>query len=157
MGREAVFHQQFAGNCYETPSDKCLSAGIGPKAYDCSGLAIASICDVLGKPVGSWPAGMRHVREIWHVASQATTEPIFTQTGYEEGALLIFRRVYDVHGYKEVVAGHLAIASLIQGDAVTYLHANSNMGTVEERELRSPHSVLGSVLVNQAQISTYLP
>ncbi len=52
-----------------------MSKGMNVDGYDCSGLVIASICDVLGIDPQQWPKAFRHVRQFSELAMFADPEP----------------------------------------------------------------------------------
>lgn len=45
-------------------TDTCMENGMDNRGYDCSGLVIASICDVLGVEATTWSRDFRHVRQL---------------------------------------------------------------------------------------------
>lgn len=143
IGQPAIYHQRFAGNCFEQPSAECLVAGMGPASFDCSGLIIQSASDVLGVSTTDWPADLRHVRDLWSLApaSNGTHEaPQLTV-----GSLAIMKRQYDIAGQRQVVPGHIGIISDISHEAVTFIHANPEKGVVEERPLRTLTTLMGAM------------
>ena len=52
--------------------DECMERGMDPQGYDCSGLAIASICDVLNISTREWPRHLRHTQQLASLAIDAT-------------------------------------------------------------------------------------
>lgn len=42
----------------------CMERGMDSEGYDCSGLVIASICDVLGIKSQQWPKEYRHLNQL---------------------------------------------------------------------------------------------
>lgn len=44
--------------------DQCMERGLGMPGYDCSGLVIASLCDVLGIAASDWPPNFRHALQF---------------------------------------------------------------------------------------------
>lgn len=55
--------------------DACMERGMNPLGYDCSGLAIASICDVLGMSPAEWPRELRHTQQLSPLASNEPFQP----------------------------------------------------------------------------------
>ncbi len=43
---------------------RCMEVGLGPDSFDCTGLSIRSICDVMGWKVSDWPQELRHSYEF---------------------------------------------------------------------------------------------
>ncbi len=48
--------------------DACMERGMDGESYDCSGLVIASLCDVLGILPEQWPRDYRHVNQLEELA-----------------------------------------------------------------------------------------
>jgi cell wall-associated NlpC family hydrolase len=44
--------------------NSCMDKGMDDDGYDCSGLVIASICDVIGIEASNWPADYRHLHQL---------------------------------------------------------------------------------------------
>ena len=59
----------------QTTFDECMSVGLNDEGYDCSGLVIASICDVLGIDASEWPNGLRHTKQMAALAIEACLQP----------------------------------------------------------------------------------
>ena len=131
--------------CFELPTDQCLTSGIGPEHFDCSGLVVASLCEVLGLATCDWPMGRRHARDMWQEADDPHSASMFIKTEPREGALLVMRRHYDIGGRRQEVAGHIAVVSCVGDDNLRYIHANPANGIVEERQLKSSRNLLGIV------------
>lgn len=148
-----MYHQHFAGNCFENPSNRCLVEGIGPSQFDCSGLVIASICQSLGIPTKSWSHRLRHVRDIWQEANEPSGSSVFVKIEPQIGSLLIFRKFYTIEGERQEVAGHIGIVTHVEGDKLKYIHANPAKGVVEESEATFHQRILGAVMLrNEAAI-----
>lgn len=60
----------------------CYEHGLGQDGYDCSGLVIASLCDVLDMATEQWPEDIRHVTQL-HTRLAEEAEP-------EAGDILIY-------------------------------------------------------------------
>jgi cell wall-associated NlpC family hydrolase len=45
-------------------TDTCMENGMDNRGYDCSGLVIASFCEVYGIKPEQWPQELRHVRQL---------------------------------------------------------------------------------------------
>lgn len=58
-------------------SPDCLELGLDRcgEGFDCMGLAIASMCDVLGIPRGSWPVEFRHIEQLIPLAQRRPGQP----------------------------------------------------------------------------------
>lgn len=139
----AVYHQKFAGNCFENRREElCFADGIGP-AFDCSGLVIASICKALGRPVDAW-TGPRHVRDFWCAARQDDQRMSFDAPAV--GSLLVAPRIYTVAGELRVVPGHIGIITRAnENEPIRWIHANPRDGKVEESTVVSSGVPLGAV------------
>lgn len=68
-------------------NDDCMERGLDERGFDCSGLIIASACDVLGIPVSDWPREYRHIRQLDTVSS--------TEIVPEFGDITLFRAPED--------------------------------------------------------------
>lgn len=44
--------------------DSCWAKGLDDTGYDCSGLVIASLCDVLEITIDKWPRNARHIEQF---------------------------------------------------------------------------------------------
>jgi len=53
----------------------CMEYGMDNMGYDCSGLAIRSLCDVLGVNHKDWPMQLRHSYQLNSFACERTAEP----------------------------------------------------------------------------------
>jgi cell wall-associated NlpC family hydrolase len=140
---EATYHQDFAGNCIETPSDQCLSADLGPESFDCSGFVLQAIQDVMGAQSGQPSSGIRHVRDMWE-AAKTTTYP-FRLVEPADGTLIVMRRSYKIRNETVSIPGHIGI--LTSTENMTFLHASPAVGRVEERPLRTTSTILGGIAI----------
>lgn len=61
--------------------DSCMERGMDERGYDCSGLVIASLCDVLEIATNSWPRELRHPQQLMSLA---------TDEGHEPGDMRVF-------------------------------------------------------------------
>lgn len=138
-----MYHQKFAGNCFEDRQEElCRSDGLGP-AFDCSGFVIASICKAMGRPAESWQ-GPRHVRDFWRAANKETSG--LTASAAVAGALLVTPRMYTLAGELQVVPGHIGIITQIDDDKpIRWIHANPQAGKVEETVVLSSGVPLGAI------------
>lgn len=91
--------------------DSCMTRGVNREGYDCSGLVIASICEVLGKNPREWPRQYRHLKQLRVL--EEIKEPVL-------GDMLIF--------YQKPPRTHMGL--YIADDAV--IHASGLSGVVEE-------------------------
>lgn len=55
--------------------DECMERGMDPQGYDCSGLAIASLCEVLGISTAGWPREFRHTQQLAELATDEESRP----------------------------------------------------------------------------------
>ena len=55
--------------------DSCMERGMDPSGYDCSGLVIASISDVLAVDPREWPRDLRHTKQLDALAAVQDFEP----------------------------------------------------------------------------------
>lgn len=150
----AVYHQDFAGNCFENrQEDLCRSDGLGPN-FDCSGFVIAAICKATGRAVADWH-GPRHVRDFWQAAQDgeelALGRPVI-------GNALVTPRVYDIWGKKRVMPAHIGILTEVsEGKPLRWLHANPQTGRVEEAEVVSLGIPLGAISLGGVLAADFSP
>lgn len=64
--------------------DQCMTRGMDQNGYDCSGLVIASLCEVLRISPTTWPKNRRHAWQMQDLAVQESHEP---------GDVLLFENV----------------------------------------------------------------
>ncbi|MDQ5972259.1 MAG: hypothetical protein QG553_418 [Patescibacteria group bacterium] len=143
MGQPAVHHYEFAGNCLEQASPRCLDDGFGPENFDCSGLIIRAVSDVLGKRVEDWPLDLRHVRDMWGDSQVEATA--FEPAPVERGSLLVMRRKHTVDDMTYVVPGHIGVVTQVFRSGAYYIHANAPEGKVIESRLMTFSGVYGTI------------
>lgn len=129
----AIYHQNFAGNCFENTGEACWANGIGKAPFDCSGFVITAICDAAGVDTGRWPQVVRHVRDFWDVASEGLCD--MRQTSQQVGGLWVTSRHYTLQGERRKVAGHIGVITEVTSDALEILHASPKRGKVETKRL----------------------
>lgn len=101
--------------------DACMDSGFDRRGYDCSGLIIASICDVVGVALQDWPREFRHNRQMVRLM----------------GALPEAEDLTFLIGEEDLSDGRLDTSprSIHGGIRVAhdrYIHANGFTGVVEE-------------------------
>lgn len=143
-----MYHQHFAGNCFEAPSERCFEDGLGPIFFDCSGFIVRVLCDVTGADIAAQAKGARHVRDMWRLAEQG--EGLFAAASEHDGHILVTSRCYTLHGQPTVVPGHVGFVTRGQGEA-TFIHADPLRGSVQEIPLAAAHSALGYVALRPAR------
>jgi hypothetical protein len=114
----------------ERTVDDCMEGGMDSQGYDCSGLAIASLCEVLNISPAGWPRELRHAQQL---AALATDED------FEPGDL----RLYDAAKNRF----HLVIATSTQ----EVIHASGLTNIVEESIVTSPSGSFEAVRVVTAE------
>lgn len=153
LGMPAIYHQSFAGNCFEQPTAACMEAGMGPDEFDCSGLVINAFCDVMGVEPERWPARLRHVRDMWR---EATDSGVLFREAPEAtvGSLLVVSRRYNLEGRPQKVAGHIGFVADQTGvpgfQTVRFLHASPTLGSVAEATVSHLDSHLGIIVPTEA-------
>lgn len=150
-----MYHQDFAGNCFENRREElCRSDGLGPN-FDCSGFVIASISKVIGKAPTEWK-GPRHVRDFWQAAQQ--NEHGLAVTTPAVGDLLITPRIYDIAGERRTVPAHIGIITAIEEEKpMRWIHANPQSGKVEEGVVLSAGIPLGAISLAGLFTADFLP
>jgi len=53
----------------------CMQIGMDRHGFDCSGLVVASLCQVLGMQPAAWPMEHRHVRQLQQLTTTDDPEP----------------------------------------------------------------------------------
>lgn len=56
-------------------NDSCMERGMDAGGYDCSGLVIASLCDVLGITTERWPRELRHAEQLMWMTTNEEHSP----------------------------------------------------------------------------------
>lgn len=128
------------------PSAVCFTDGLGPERFDCSGLIIRSIADVLG--IDPYQDTPRHVRDMWHESQEQDN---FKATEISAGSLAVVRRHYTIHGEYIAIPGHIGIITNAASQKI--IHANPGSGKVETGQLRRGASILGYIAVNNLSVS----
>lgn len=146
IGKPAIIHQRYAGNCLEGTSQACREYGVGPDAFDCSGLVIHSICQTAGLEPKNWPLEMRHVRDMWQ-AAEGGDQGLAISQQIEPGSLLVTPRKWLVGGVQQKMPGHIGIVSRVEDDEVWFIHANPKAGLVEEVQLKDTDNVIGAMVM----------
>ncbi len=93
----------------------CMERGMDQNGYDCSGLAIASICDVLAITTARWPPDIRHTQQLAKLADDRDCEP---------GDIRLY---ISNNGYI-----HLGIATTLD----KAIHASAESKKVEEGQIK---------------------
>jgi hypothetical protein len=101
----------------ERTVDECMERGMDSEGYDCSGLAIASLCEVLNISTTEWPRELRHTQQLSSLATEEKFEP---------GDLRLF--------YSAKNRIHMGIATSTQ----EVIHASGLTNTVEESMVTDP-------------------
>lgn len=96
--------------------DSCMERGMDSAGFDCSGLVIASVCDVLDIQPEEWPRDYRHIRQFEALADDQPTLP--------GDVLLIDSRTESGRQHRT----HVGIVS----GPETIIHANGLTAIVEE-------------------------
>lgn len=62
VGKDFEHHFKPTDYCHggRSPIDLCFQRGLGPNSFDCSGLILASVCEVEGKELSEVPKELRH-------------------------------------------------------------------------------------------------
>lgn len=150
LDKQAIYHQDFAGNCIEESDEKCVTDGIGPERFDCSGLVIRVIYDTLGTNSIEHPESPRHVRDMWLAANEQGQSGFYIAE-FSVGALVVIRRKYTINGEHAAIAGHVGIVTKIKS-GLDIIHANPRTGKVEESSVRNWKAVMGFIAVNPSDI-----
>ena len=119
----------------QTTIETCMQRGMGSEGYDCSGLVIASICEVLGVGTEQWPQQLRHLNQM-AISLRMTRDPI-------AGDLIIYRSIKS----RSLHAGIFAAGKMV-------VHAGRLGKKVEEGVVQGSEQMLvipPSVLAAQIQ------
>lgn len=122
-----------------------MSEGLGPDSFDCSGLVIRSMCDVLGKDISAWQLKHRHVRDLWNAANGL--DDAFELTSLAPGTLLVSARSYLVNNVTEILPGHIGIVTEVYDGKAVYIHASSPW-LVAEEPVKNMVKRLGNITVH---------
>jgi len=107
-------------------ADACMERGMDALGYDCSGLAVASLCEVLNISTRDWPRELRHTQQLAKLA---------TEDDFAPGD---FRLFYSPNGRI-----HIGVA--MAGQEV--IHASGKTNVVEESLVMDPSGSFEAVKV----------
>ena len=116
-------------------TESCMNRGMDNDGYDCSGLAIVSVCEVLNVGTERWPQDLRHLNQM-AMRLRMTCDPI-------AGDLVIYRSLES----RSLHAGIFATGQ-------TVVHASGRSKEVEESVVQGAEPMLvipPSVLAAQIQ------
>ena len=106
--------------------DNCMERGMDRTGFDCSGLAIASLCDVLNISPSKWPREIRHTTQL---------RVLETDDLFEPGDWRFF--------YNSKNQTHLGIAT----ETKEVVHASGVTSRVEEGEVEDPSGEFRAIRV----------
>lgn len=111
--------------------------------FDCSGLVIYALSQVLGRSVEQWPPHLRHTRQMWDQVE--LNEEANMPEMYGSGGLLVMRRRWELpNGDVRLIPAHIGIVTgADETDRPTLLHAHAGEGKVIERPARTLKHVVG--------------
>ncbi len=133
----------------------CMEIGLGPEGYDCSGLVIRALTDVMGVADTDWAWGIRHVRQMSRWGNKVSLLPINSGRDHPLGLLFVYNLLEnDVY----VPAAHIGIYS----GGGTLLHARSRgtnrvaVDTIRDRRgsKRFAYAIDPGSLVNKLALLT---
>lgn len=105
-----VDHTRAAG-CYNRmqTEQRCMSTGLGNDGFDCSGLIVRAMSDVIGKEDCDWASRIRHVPQLCVEDARMTSEQLRSQP---IGALVVysqFQTAKDGSSHIVIPAAHVGI------------------------------------------------
>lgn len=121
-----------------------MTDGLGPDLFDCSGLVLRSMRDVLGEAACPKAIEFRHVRDFWRAASGGDDRLHVAKLAI--GNLVVTRRHYTIDGKLTAVPGHIGIVTHLD-TMPSLIHASPRSGYVEERPLRALDTLLGCIAI----------
>jgi len=141
-GKTATDHKSLAGCNFGETTPDCMNIGLGPDEFDCSGLVIDGISNVIGMSIDRWPDQLRHVRQM--AGTQYTYEGLGEVT---IGKCLVLGRNYTINGESRLVPAHIGVVTERHNEGVVVLHAQASKGRVVRSLLDAgnPHR-LGSII-----------
>ncbi|HWT56043.1 MAG TPA: NlpC/P60 family protein [Candidatus Microsaccharimonas sp.] len=139
IGKPAVYHWKFAGNCLKPEIEgHCFDGGLGPDVFDCSGLIAKVVSDVSGTDISSWPVNMRHVRDMW----RAKGVPLDMMAA-TVGDVLVEEYVYKNQAMTR--PGHIGIIVANEAEEAHWLHASPHAGEVIVSPIPPRTQLLGTI------------
>lgn len=93
--------------------DECMTRGMDQEGYDCSGLVIASLCEILQISPADWPRDRRHAWQMQDLVTQHNRRP---------GDILL---IEDMHLSR--------FHPLISSGEQSVIHADGHSGAVVEK------------------------
>lgn len=110
-----VNHIATAGCGGKVTTEQCMELGLGPTAFDCSGLVIRAVTDVMGWRTNDWASDIRHVDQMARTLPAKAHDLSLPPTA---GDLIVYAHR---HGDIEVPFAHIAICN----GAYRVLHARN--------------------------------
>ncbi|MGH7241461.1 MAG: hypothetical protein ACREGB_04145 [Candidatus Saccharimonadales bacterium] len=142
IGKSALWHWKFAGNCLDPEVEGlCFSNGLGPRAFDCSGLIANVVSSVQGKSVSEWPSEQRHVRDMW-AAGGVALDNLATVV---PGDILVQALLKDG---QVIRPAHIGIVVEARPEETLWLHASPGAGEVVISPVPDSSKILGRYAVN---------
>ena len=118
----------------------CMEQGLDAEGFDCSGLVIASVCEVVGIQTKDWNPNYRHLEQFKSLESRQPPEL---------GDILLF---YPDMASKTRVLPHVGIRTV--GENV--IHSSGKSGIVEEGQVEGRFEKIGAVpLLELVRAGTY--
>jgi hypothetical protein len=105
-----------------TTVDQCMERGLGPNKWDCSGLVLASLCEVLGLSNAAIPWDLRHAVQIDEILGNDLREIA------ESGDIITLINP-DLHANHGVHIGVMTISDF--GESMVHVRGGADQAVVE--------------------------
>lgn len=131
-GSSFVVHTT-AANCYDRlhTQTSCMSTGLGTDGFDCTGLVLRAMSDVLGKADCDWATAIRHGPQMYLKADhmpreQVKREPI--------GAIVVYSQFQRLEGGDSKLVFPAAHVGIYVGkNQIVHARQDGTGGVVTER------------------------
>ncbi|MCA9329884.1 hypothetical protein KDA11_04515 [Candidatus Saccharibacteria bacterium] len=125
-----------------------MEQGLGVESFDCSGLVIRSVCDVLGKKVDEWPIGLRHVRDMWNASNDGDLSGL-ASADISVGMLAVTGKHLTIDGYRQYVPGHIGVVTSVVDNCIEFIHASAP-NKVTEGAVKNTARLIGGISILDA-------
>lgn len=127
--------------------DECMKRGMDNRGYDCSGLVIRSLCDVLDIEPQNWPKDVRHSFQL------SQFEVIDSAYEFEPGEILLIESMSrSGYRYNTHTGIHISGEEMIHASGKSKrVERGVSMGVILGRKAVNIDSLVGHVLAERSQ------
>ncbi len=94
VGRGFVSHAELVGCGSRSKTfPGCMEIGLGPDSFDCSGLIIRALSDIIGRQTTKWAANIRHPLHMASLGTRVDLRSTDGQHDYPLGLVLVYHHI----------------------------------------------------------------